>query len=101
MKNEEYILKTKVYSEGSETLQIKYFEEQREYVITLRFVVHHLRNQANQYDSVLLNRYTMCNNSGTLTHFYLITSKTLKLVVKGVLDIFLGVFDSSVSTITD
>jgi hypothetical protein len=29
VKTEKYILKTKAYSEGSETLQIKYFEEQR------------------------------------------------------------------------
>ena len=43
----------------------------------------------------------MSNNSETLTHFYLITSKTLNLVVKGVLDIFLGVFASFVSTISD
>ena len=89
------ILKTNAYSEGSETLQIKYFEEQRGDVITLRSVVNHLRNWANQYDSVLLTgyqNYTMSKNSDTLTHFYLITSKTLNIVVKGVLNIFLGIW---------
>lgn len=84
-------------------LIIKYFEGERD-VITLRSVVNHLRNWANQCDSVLLTgyqNYTLSNNSDTLTHFYLITSKTLNLVVKGVLDIFLGVFASFFSTISD
>lgn len=104
MKTEKSNLKTKAYSEGSKSLQMNYFEEQRGDVITLRSVVNHLRNWANQYVSVLLTgyqNYAMSNNSETLTHFYLITSKTLNLVVKGVLDIFLGVFASFVSTISD
>jgi len=44
VKIEKYILKTKAYSEGSVALQIKYFEEQRGDLITLRSVVNHLRN---------------------------------------------------------
>lgn len=71
------------------TNQILWRTERR--CITLRYVFNNLRNWANQYDSVFLRsyqNYTMSNNSDTLTYFYLITSKTLNLVVICLLDFF-------------